>query len=1042
MARKKQQKKRLKKYKSKYVTADRLDMSTGGRVGFQKGGSKILGEQEPLTKNVGVPVPEPVMGKPEPTPQPTPQPALKQDVTIVGDKSVQPGKLAWWKKAGFNSLKEAKDAGYAYDPETGEGVYIGDDNDNKDEGETGPQDGDQKVINGFWHTYYGGQWYNTNVPAESSEDEEPLQGAVDPNRTERVQATGQQAERMAAGNFTGVDLPTIPEAKTLIDPETGLPINPETELDPASEAFKMQQTQAATAAKVAGVSAEEVKTGTAKTAEATTQVQIGTDAEGNPIYSSPGVAAQITQDELTTVSDKDVAVDAAKGQVTREAKLADQTLTERAKAATVKFDEDTAMAKNVDAFLSAGAFAEAATANKVRISETPEAEKQTREAITGQAETKEAAEIVNTAGYEAAQQRAVKGTAAKGAAASMIAQTAAIPENIAAAIVEDPAIVEAQVDTNPVEVNAAIAALPTEALVSSQMESLLGGMEDGNIPAWAKPAVDAVNAGLAQRGMSISTVGRDSLFNAIIQSAMPMAQSNAQALQARAAQNLSNEQQANLQQATQEQQLRLQNLANRQGAASQTAQMSQQMRTMQSQFRQDAVMTTAQQQQQTRLANLQNQQNAAVLNAQQQQATNAQNLGNDQQINLAELQIEAQTEGANQSAVNQERLAEMQVAADFLSKNAAFKQDMEKANLTADQQIRLANLSAQNQASSENLSAAQQTELANLNTQMNLNIKNAELAQQMGIAQLNVDQQAAMQRATVQANMDMSKFTTAQQVELANSKFMQTVSITNMTAEQQAVMQNATAMASLDLANLSTQERLQVENAKNFLTMDMANLSNEQQSNMLKAQQEQQRLLSDQSAQNAAAQFNATSENQTNQFMANLAQNNKQFNASQLNSMEQFNKQALNVAEARRVGNEAEAAKLEAQLKTDVSKFNSQVEAQREEFNTKNETAIAQSNVAWRRQANTADTAAQNAVNQQNAQNAFGLTASAQNFLWQELRDEADFNFRRWDNDQTRKTSIYTAALGNDTGASTESNWSSNLSAIGTLITGWLSSDD
>ena len=44
----------------------------------------------------------------------------------------------------------------------------------------------------------------------------------------------------------------------------------------------------------------------------------------------------------------------------------------------------------------------------------------------------------------------------------------------------------------------------------------------------------------------------------------------------------------------------------------------------------------------------------------------------------------------------------------------------------------------------------------------------------------------------------------------------------------------------------------------------------------------------------------------------------------------------------------------------------------------------------------------------------------------------------RWDNEQTRKTSIYTAALGNDTGASKESNWSSNLAAIGTLINGWL----
>ena len=45
------------------------------------------------------------------------------------------------------------------------------------------------------------------------------------------------------------------------------------------------------------------------------------------------------------------------------------------------------------------------------------------------------------------------------------------------------------------------------------------------------PAVAAVEGMLAQRGMSASTVGRDALFNAIIQSAMPLAQSNAQAIQ-------------------------------------------------------------------------------------------------------------------------------------------------------------------------------------------------------------------------------------------------------------------------------------------------------------------------------------------------------------------------------------------------------------------------------------------------------------------------------------------------------------------------------
>ena len=674
----------------------------------------------------------------------------------------------------------------------------------------------------------------------------PVKGAVDPNRTERVQATGQQAERIAAGDFTGIDLPTIPDAQK---------INQEgTTLDPASEAFKMQQTQAATAAGVEGVSTEQVKTGTAQTAGETTQVQIGTDSEGNPIYSSPGVAAQITQDELTTVSDKDVTVDAAKGEVTRGAEVApQQTLTDVRDFANVDAVEaEVAKAKTIDAALSAGAFAPDVTGTTQNISPTAEAERQTRESIVDdKAVGRQAAEIIGTAGYEAAQQRTVKGTAAKGAAAEMVAVTANIPQDVAAAIVEDPATVEAQIDTQPVEVQAAVAALPTEALVSSQMESLLGGMEDGKIPLWAKPAVDIVNSKMAQRGLNVSTVGRDALFNAIIQSAMPMAQSNAQALQSRAAQNLTNEQQANLQQATQEQQLRMQNLANRQDAVSQTAQMSQQMRTMQSQFRQQAVMTTAQQQQQTMMQNLQNQQQAAVLNAQNQQAINSQNLGNEQQINLAELQVEAQAAGADQSSENQRRLAEMQVAADFMARNATFKQDMDKANLSEETKIRLANLTALNQAEAQQLTTAQQTELANLNARMNLNIKNAELAQQMGVAQLSVDQQTAMQRATVQANMDMAKFSTAQQVELANSKFMQTVTIENMNTEQQAIMQEATALAQLDIQNLGVRERLQVEHAKNFLAMDMDNLNNEQQVNMLKAQQEQQQMQQAQQPQQA-----------------------------------------------------------------------------------------------------------------------------------------------------------------------------------------------
>ena len=779
-------------------------------------------------------------------------------------------------------------------------------------------------------------------------------------------------------------------------------------------------TKARTDIRAEGQDAEAVATSQAAQADTTigqfqrdAEGNLITDKEGNPI---PIKAAGFTAD---TVADKDVEVKAATGTVS-QGPIEDiqGTITGDVRFATVdELQIEAGQAERVDDVLGPDNdyLVKEVEGDDPTVAATPDAERSERETILGEpAPPGVAAAINDTVGYTAAKQRPVKGKAAQGAAADMIAQTADLPPDIAAAVVQDPATVEAQIDTQPVEVQAAVAALPQEALVSSQMETLLGGMEDGEIPMWARPAVDAVNAGLARRGLSVSTVGRDSLFNAIIQSALPMAQSNAQALQQRAAQNLSNEQQANLQQATQQQQLRLQNLSNRQTAASQTAQMSQQMRVMQSQFDQQAVMTTAEQQQQTRLANLQNEQQAALVRSQNQQQANMQNLGNEQQLNMTELQIDAARAGADQSAENQEKIAEMQIAADFLAKNAGFKQQMELANLTNDQQMRLANLSSRNQAASETLSNAEKIELANLNKTMQTNQLQAQLANQMGIAQLNVDQQTAIQNATTKANMDMAKFSSAQQIELANSKFMQTVALTDMNAEQQAIMQNATAMASMDLANLNTRERLAVQNAQNFLAMDMANMNNEQQANMMKAQQEQQRLLSDQAATNAAKQFNAASENQTNQFMASLAAQIEQSNVAQTNAMRQFNDSQTNAAAARDANRAADVEKFNTQLETQIDQFNANQDFARNQWNAQNQAVVEQSNTQWRRNMNTANTAMQNQINAQNAQNAFAMSQTAQSFLWQELRDQADYDFRNGENEKNRIAQLVNTALASD----------------------------
>jgi len=390
-----------------------------------------------------------------------------------------------------------------------------------------------------------------------------------------------------------------------------------------------------------------------------------------------------------------------------------------------------------------------------------------------------------------------------------------------------------------------IAGLPEEALVSTQLNSLLDGMESGEIPAFARPAVAAVNEMLMARGLDASTVGRDALFNAIIQSAVPLAQSNAQSIK-------------------------------------------------------ESVM---------------------------QQRT-----------------IEAQAEQVN---------AQMR----------------------------------------------QQTALAN---------------------------------ADKVFNMDMANFTAEQQIALGNSKFLQTVALTDTSNEQNAVLTNAANMAKLDLAELDANTRLQAQNAQTFLQMDMANLNNRQQTEIISAQQEQQRLLSNQAAENAARNANMASQNQRDNFVASLAQQVEMNNAARNDAMSTFNASQANAAEARRVGIEADINKANAAMVNDINRFNSQMDFNRQQWNAANAQAVEMSNIEWRRKANLANTAAQNEVNARNAQNAFGLSSQAMSFMWQELRDQAEFDFKWADNEATRKTQLLATAIANEGEAA--SKWSTNLTSITSII--------
>jgi len=406
-------------------------------------------------------------------------------------------------------------------------------------------------------------------------------------------------------------------------------------------------------------------------------------------------------------------------------------------------------------------------------------------------------------------------------------RTAGLDEATITALGDNPEALEDRLTDFTEAQRGVIEGLPQEALVSNQLDTLLKGIENGEIPTWAQPAVAAVEQMLAQRGMSASTVGRDNLINTIIQSSVPIAQANAQAIQQSVAQE--------------------------------------------------------------------------------------------------------------KTLISQEALA-----------NAQFQQ------------------------------------------------------------------QTALQNANNVFRLDLAQFTADQQTSLANSKFLQTVSLQNATAEQQGVIQNAVLMSQANIVEADANTKLAIQNAKSFLSVDLANLNAEQQVNILRAQQDQQRMLTNQASQNAAAQFNATSTNQTEQFMANLSAQMNQFNAAQTNAISEFNATQANAAAARDAGRTAEVNRLNSQLATQIDQFNANQDFARNQWNAQNAATVEASNIQWRRQANTANTAAQNAVNLQNAQNAFNLSTQAQAFIWQELRDQADFDFRYADNQKARISALLNTALAAD----------------------------
>lgn len=228
--------------------------------------------------------------------------------------------------------------------------------------------------------------------------------------------------------------------------------------------------------------------------------------------------------------------------------------------------------------------------------------------------------------------------------------------------------------------------------------------------------------------------------------------------------------------------------------------------------------------------------------------------------------------------------------------------------------------------------------------------------------------------------------------------------VSNSTMAGEAVT-SALAQAALPIA--------QQDASINF-QMQMANLTNTQQTNLFNAQQRQQAMLSDQAAVNAARNFNAASQNQVDQFFQNLTSNVSENNARRLDAMQQFNANMEQQINALNAQNEKDVEIANANIKSTIDRFNAELVAAREKFNAENLTLVDQSNTSWRRQINTANTAADNAANQLNVQNLFNMSQWAQAAVWQQFRDEASWANTATENERNRAHNLVVAALQRD----------------------------
>lgn len=327
------------------------------------------------------------------------------------------------------------------------------------------------------------------------------------------------------------------------------------------------------------------------------------------------------------------------------------------------------------------------------------------------------------------------------------------------------------------EIQAAQATPTKQATVQGQLETLMTQFEDGKTPAWAAGAVRAAQNMLVKRGLGASSVAGQAIIQAAMESALPIAQADAQTMATFESQNLTNRQQRAMLAAQQRAnflniefdqafQARVQNAAKISDIANQNF--------------------TAEQQ-------------VALENSRIANTINLQNLSNKQAIVMAEAAALSQLE---LSSLNNRQQAAVQNAQNFMQRDMANLTNQQQAEMFAAQQ-RTASIftdtAAENAARQFNATSENQTNQffatqANLMSQYNASQENA-------MSQFNAGEANALNKFNAEMQNQRDQFNASNQLVIAqsNAQWRREIATIDTAAVNRANEINAKAV--LDISN-------------------------------------------------------------------------------------------------------------------------------------------------------------------------------------------------------------------------------------------------